>query len=227
MYILFYSYNRPNELKTISCLVLKQLIDMLDQGTSNNFKKLESVFSTQTGIKEFITAISVLHCTCITKHESVSVIFIELKIMEFLKSSLLKIKNRLQEKSKSEITDLNALHNTDVLRELLSSIADLNSAVFDLSLEDIGDQSFLFEILGQVDYSLENHRVLGKFISQIIRDFGKSVSFTLKTITSFHQAGLMERILKWVTDCISKKNIEKAFLLFSLVIQLLKVFLDI
>lgn len=90
--------------------------------------------------------------------------------------------------------------------------------------DGIGDQTYLFEILGDLDYTEESQRLLGNFISQIIRDLGKSASFTMDTINCFSQAELMRRILGWVQYNINKKNLEKASLLFSLIIQLLKVY---
>jgi hypothetical protein len=184
---------------------------------------IDDLFSTEAKIKEFISYLTVIQIACISKSESVIAVFQELKVLDFLKLCLLEIRKWTQGAGLLDMTDSEVMNDTDILNLILISLSELFAALFDMPLETIGDQTFLFDILGDLDYKEANQRILAEFISQIIRDLGKSASFNLDTITTFNQAELMKRILDWVQENMRQNNIEKASLLFSLIIQLLKV----
>ena len=176
--------------------------------------------STDAQIKEFVSLLTAIQITCIAKHDSVIAIFNELKILDFLKNLISKIK-KVQLGALSDITE-KVMNDVEIFKVILTSISELYAALFDMPLI-IGDQTFLFDILEELDYSEGNQKLFGDFISQIIRHLVKSESFNFDTIRAFSEAELMKRILGWVQDNMALKNIEKASILFSLIIQLLKV----
>lgn len=113
---------------------------------------------------------------------------------------------------------------TQNLSRILRPLTNLYAALFEIpALGRLGHFEFLHETLSGLDYSDSYSLQIGHGISKILIALGRSPAFGQDLISAFHEAHLMRTLVSSVQNSIDLNNVQKAPLLLTLILQLLKV----